>query len=506
LLLFSNPVEAWGRGLLGDIAAASPAAPQPETERDPSQIYILAAAQLARRNVAQAARLLQHLDVVTANGPARRLWRGRAAFLWGLHADSIADPWGVLEHATATREVLGPNVAAMSGRYEANEPDGAWLRTIDSAIGAHLPLLVARSQVWLGQLEEAREVLAEHYATREVAEASQPGLLAMVACVQGRLGDAYRLGIAALQQAETPGVWGLATLDARLALANVMFEHNELEMARGHLESALQLCRSAGATHWAWAAELDLVRLMNAQDRPSEALNHLWHLRQVGLWNPAPHHLLKKLNDVEIGCRLSLGDLQGALLIARSVRAEDISDGALARIDLAAGRPDRALARLSSSQSLTPAEEIRRLVLLACTERQHGRAEGADDVLRRAVDAARPEGYVRPFLEAGAQVLPLLRGLSATSGDPYLTLLVGQAEEVAPNTASNETNEIVEPLTAREREVLGYLPSHLSGSQIAARIYISPNTVKCYQKAIYRKLGASRRAEAVAIAVSSGLL
>ena len=114
------------------------------------------------------------------------------------------------------RDLLGQMLAAMSGRYEANEPDGAWLRTIDSAIGAHLPLLVARSQVWLGQLEEAQEVLAEHYATREVAEASQPGMLAMIACLQGRLRDAYRLGIAALQQAETPGVPGLATLDARV--------------------------------------------------------------------------------------------------------------------------------------------------------------------------------------------------------------------------------------------------------------------------------------------------
>jgi LuxR family maltose regulon positive regulatory protein len=65
---------------------------------------------------------------------------------------------------------------------------------------------------------------------------------------------------------------------------------------------------------------------------------------------------------------------------------------------------------------------------------------------------------------------------------------------------------MIEPLTDRERQVLGYLPSHLSTRQIAAAIYVSPNTVKTHMKAIYRKMGAASRSEAVAIAVGRGLL
>jgi LuxR family maltose regulon positive regulatory protein len=65
---------------------------------------------------------------------------------------------------------------------------------------------------------------------------------------------------------------------------------------------------------------------------------------------------------------------------------------------------------------------------------------------------------------------------------------------------------MVEPLTDREREVLGYLPTHLYQHEIAAAMYVSINTVKTYLRCIYRKIGAATRAEAVAIARTNGLL
>ncbi len=75
-------------------------------------------------------------------------------------------------------------------------------------------------------------------------------------------------------------------------------------------------------------------------------------------------------------------------------------------------------------------------------------------------------------------------------------------------TAPTGPGTVLEPLTAREREreVLGYLPFHLSGPDIGAKINVSANTVKSHQKSIYRKLAATSRGEAVAIAVFRGLL
>ena len=61
-------------------------------------------------------------------------------------------------------------------------------------------------------------------------------------------------------------------------------------------------------------------------------------------------------------------------------------------------------------------------------------------------------------------------------------------------------------LTIAELRVLRFLPSHLSFREIAARLGVSPNTVKTQAHGVYRKLGAASRSEAVARAQEAGLL
>ena len=65
---------------------------------------------------------------------------------------------------------------------------------------------------------------------------------------------------------------------------------------------------------------------------------------------------------------------------------------------------------------------------------------------------------------------------------------------------------LVEPLTERERIALRYLPTSLSNAEIATELYVSVNTVKTHQRAVYRKLGATGRREAVRRARELGLL
>ena len=98
---------------------------------------------------------------------------------------------------------------------------------------------------------------------------------------------------------------------------------------------------------------------------------------------------------------------------------------------------------------------------------QQGRVERATDTLRLAVENGRTEQYVRPFLEEAPHTLPALRGLAAARPDSYVTLLVSQAEQLVPSAAAIGSTTMIEPLTEREREVLNYLPSHLSRDQIA---------------------------------------
>ena len=61
-------------------------------------------------------------------------------------------------------------------------------------------------------------------------------------------------------------------------------------------------------------------------------------------------------------------------------------------------------------------------------------------------------------------------------------------------------------LTMAELRVLRFLPSHLSLGEIALRLRVSPNTIKSQAHAIYRKLDARSRSEAVARAAKMGLV
>jgi LuxR family maltose regulon positive regulatory protein len=61
-------------------------------------------------------------------------------------------------------------------------------------------------------------------------------------------------------------------------------------------------------------------------------------------------------------------------------------------------------------------------------------------------------------------------------------------------------------LTTAELRILRFLPTHLSFREIAARLYVSANTVKTQAHAVYRKLDASSRSQAVTRAGELGLL
>lgn len=67
-------------------------------------------------------------------------------------------------------------------------------------------------------------------------------------------------------------------------------------------------------------------------------------------------------------------------------------------------------------------------------------------------------------------------------------------------------DELSEPPTAREGEVLGLLARGLSNKQIAREIHISEHTVKFHISSLYAKLGVGNRAEAVSQGARHGLI
>ncbi|HEY2224424.1 helix-turn-helix transcriptional regulator, partial [Actinomycetospora sp.] len=125
---------------------------------------------------------------------------------------------------------------------------------------------------------------------------------------------------------------------------------------------------------------------------------------------------------------------------------------------------------------------------IARSRLDHALARGADlDALRPFVLAPAP---VRRLLAEGAG------GIGAPHGFVDRVLAVDPGVTGAPPTA----------LTDRERAVLALLPTQRSIHEIADDLTVSPNTVKTHLRAIYTKLGASSRRDAVVRARHDHLL
>ena len=75
-----------------------------------------------------------------------------------------------------------------------------------------------------------------------------------------------------------------------------------------------------------------------------------------------------------------------------------------------------------------------------------------------------------------------------------------------PRGPRPSTKENAAGLTNRQMEVLALMADGLANAEIAARLFISPKTVDHHVSAILAKLEARTRAEAVSVALQSGLI
>jgi LuxR family transcriptional regulator, maltose regulon positive regulatory protein len=129
--------------------------------------------------------------------------------------------------------------------------------------------------------------------------------------------------------------------------------------------------------------------------------------------------------------------------------------------------------------------------------------------LQRALALAEPEGYVRLFADEGAPLARLLEREREAGGgmQTYLQRLQAAfATQLTAPPASLALHAAAEPLTAREREVLRLIAEGLSNQELAARLHLSPQTVKVHTRNIYSKLGVASRTQAVARGRDLGFL
>jgi LuxR family maltose regulon positive regulatory protein len=98
------------------------------------------------------------------------------------------------------------------------------------------------------------------------------------------------------------------------------------------------------------------------------------------------------------------------------------------------------------------------------------------------------------------------RGIVRHCPDPGPVVATWLADEQRAEAVRTRQEGLIEPLTDRELTILRLLPAPTPQRELASALFVTPNTLKTHLRAIYRKLGAESRGDAVIRARERGLI
>lgn len=411
-------------------------------------------------------------------------------------AQARGDTTGTVSHATRARQLSGP--------------DDHFARS-----GANGFLGLA---AWAaGDLDTAVPVFAEALASMHAGDMAADELAATVVMAsmwlaRGKPVEARRcyeraLTAAALQPDAARPVIG----DLHVGLADVLREQGELDDAAQHLQTARELGDAASLleNRFRWfTAMAGLLRARGDLDAAVLMLERAQSMYLPGFFpdtRPLPAFIAR--------VRICQGRLAAAWDWARSrsVTADpdpgylaEYDQLTLARLLLADG--DTRSAIQLAGRVLHTAERARRdgsvietrVVRALAHAANHDHTAAALD-LSPALATAVPAGYCRLFLDEGEPMTRLLERLATSAAPEVRTqarqLLATAGTRGAPGDAA--PGVAADNLSDREREVLRFLASELSGPEIARQLFVSVNTLRTHTKHIFAKLDVTTRRAAV---------
>jgi LuxR family maltose regulon positive regulatory protein len=454
------------------------------------------------------------------------------------------------DEAKRTPEVQG-HIAAMRARLLRESGDLASTIVLSKQGLAHLPeqdtLLRARITLNLtiahylqGEFEPASQLLAETINTgREVqhllSTLSAIYTKAQILRAQGALGQALQLCQEELELITLRG-WNNFPAAGFLyvAFGELWRERNELILAQEYLEKGINLGQEGGNPYILIAGHVWLAWLRQTQGDVTgsyqairSALELIQH-HQVSRFWPLPPAACYQAR-----VWIAQGNLAAA---GHWARADGLNPAnppvsflyeveylTLTRLLMAQGNLDAAeslLIRLHRAAVLAGrgGSLIEILVLQAITFAAQKRSEKTLSALAQALSLAEPEGFMRIFLDEGEPMRDVIRmwGLKNNRQKNPTELqkrLITYADKLLDAFSKNAallpvTNEqvnppdlkvsLIEPLSARELEVLYLIADGLSNLAIAQKLFLSTGTVKVHLKHIYGKLDVNSRTQAVA--------
>jgi LuxR family maltose regulon positive regulatory protein len=450
------------------------------------------------------------LDEVT-----RSLERATKADSGGDHAGEIATVHAML----ATFDGDGQATATLAEQALELLPEKSlFLRTliIDSLGIAYL---------MLGDFPAAIQALKQAARMGEqtgnvLAAAGAWGNVAGLHLTAGRLQRAHELFERALELATSPTGQRLpAAGKALLGLGQVWREWNDIDAAERYTREGVACFEHYGDV----GNVVGLVSLARFRIEAGEfdvARGQIAKAERIALESDATDLDDRLVHALKAFLALAESDYQAAEQWVEDLRKsttdkpfyhlQELEQTTLARVLLGLNQPQEALEiLLSVGQNTKKLGMNKRLVeILVLQARAYdvlGEEAQALEAIETALRIGEAGGMVRTFITEGEGVGRLLHEAARRGTTPeYVGRLLAAFPQVQPERAKQD--DLVEPLSERELEVLAQLAEGYTNTEIGVRLHLALSTVKWHNSNIYGKLGVKNRAQAIARARSLGLL
>jgi LuxR family maltose regulon positive regulatory protein len=299
-----------------------------------------------------------------------------------------------------------------------------------------------------------------------------------------------------------------------LAYIHLMYEWNRLDEAELYFGQSLERIDHQPLARLTIQLGIAASRIEQAKGNPKRASELLAQLKSK-IDTPDYDLFVVKIETEQAYLALRQGSIQDALDWAQRcglAHTDEVSLNLLAehlimaRVLAACERIEEALYLLDRLYLLVCKGDCLRdrtkvLIAQSVTLWQSGQTEASLISLGSALDLAKPDGYIRSFIDEGFVMEEMLNAYSKVQQDsqPSSGSYVKQLLR-----AMNDTPE-ADPspkgiLTGQEYTILLLIGDRLMNKEIAERLNITVDTVKFHIKNIYRKLDVNNRKQALQLA------